>query len=196
MARPKFNFNRARRAKKIYFKLPISWHSIIATWFFVGKLPSIPGTFGSIAAYPIYYLTCINTHSYSEAKSVLLIWVMVLLILGSIATKRLQEVTRTHDHGCIVIDEVIGQLFTLYISFEYLFKIVYILPFNNTPTISATFVMALIPFRYFDIKKPLIIGYVNNNYKGTFGVIFDDILAAVFSSVTIYIVYLIINAIY
>ena len=50
----RYSLNHILNAKKIKFKVPFSWYSVISTWFYIGKLPA-PGTCGSIAVYPLYY---------------------------------------------------------------------------------------------------------------------------------------------
>ena len=133
-----------------------------------------------------------NSYSFANAKSKLLLTVLVLFIVGLIAVKKFQKTTNTYDHSYIVIDEVIGQLLTLFISLDWLFHLSNLIPINISKN-NLSFLIALATFRYFDIKKPLIIDYVNRKYKGAFGVIFDDILAAIFASISIYVVYLVAN---
>ena len=195
MIRSKFDLRHIINARKRKFKVPFAWYSIISTWFFVGKIPGSPGTFGSIASYPVYYCILMNSYSYTDAKHYLLLSIIALFIMGFFAIRKFQNVTNTYDHSSIVIDEVIGQLFTIYISFDWIFNIAYILPFDISSPVIA-FIVALIPFRYFDIKKPLIISYVNNKYKGVLGVIFDDILAAIFAATVLYVVNLIAGLFY
>ena len=187
----RFGLNHLVNANKIKFKVPFSWYSIISTWFYIGKLPA-PGTFGSIAAYPIFYYILMHSPSSSNAQDKLLLTILVLFIIGLIAVKKFQKTTNTYDHSYIVIDEVIGQLLTLYISLNWLSHLSHLIPLNISEK-NLIFLIALATFRYFDIKKPLIIDYVNRKYKGAFGVIFDDILAAIFASISIYVVYLIAN---
>jgi phosphatidylglycerophosphatase A len=172
--------------------LPFAWYSIVATWFFVGKLPSAPGTFGSIAAYPLYYYILLHSGSSDGAKMQILFCIIVLCVLGFFAINKFQKETNTYDHSYVVIDEVIGQLLTLYISFDWIFSIAYVLESHdmsfNLPLKATAFILAFLPFRYFDIRKPFFIDYVNRKYKGAFGVIFDDILAAIFASIVLYVV--------
>ena len=187
----RLNLNGIVSAKKIKIKVPFSWYSVISTWFYVGKLPA-SGTFGSIATYPIFYYILMHSSSYANAKSQLLLTALVLFVVGLVAVKKFQKATNTYDHSYIVIDEVVGQLLTLCISFDWLFHLSDLIPVNISNN-NLSFLIALAIFRYFDIKKPLIIDYVNRKYKGAFGVILDDILAAIFASISIYVVYLIAN---
>ncbi|WPX95948.1 phosphatidylglycerophosphatase A family protein [Candidatus Bandiella euplotis] len=186
MAKKKFNFNNLVNTKAERFTLPFAWYSIISTWFFVGKLPFAPGTFGSIAAYPLYYYILMHSYSSTDAKLHILLAIITLFIIVFFAIDKFQRETGTYDHSYVVIDEVIGQLLTLYISFDWAFSIAYALQLK-VPSYALSFVIAFLPFRYFDISKPLLIGYVNKNYKGAFGVIFDDILAAVCASGVLYV---------
>jgi phosphatidylglycerophosphatase A len=189
----RYSLNHILNAKKIKFKVPFSWYSVISTWFYVGKLPA-PGTCGSIAVYPLYYFIVMHSNSLNNTKSKLLLAIITFCIIGSFAINKFQKTTNTYDHSYIVIDEVIGQLLTLYISLEWIYNLIKKIPFFiNISTSTLIFLIALIPFRYFDIKKPLIIDYVNRKYKGAFGVIFDDVLAAIFASITIYVINLIVN---
>ena len=85
------------------------------------------------------------------------------------------------DSKEIVIDEYLGQsipiLFFYVILFEasvsiYFFMIIVLISF--------------IGFRLFDILKPYPINYIDKNYKNGFGVVFDDIIAGVFTTIVLY----------
>ena len=53
----------------------------------------------------------------------------------------------------------------------------FILIFINHDLIS--FVMAFILFRFFDIKKPFPISWIDKNIGGGLGIMLDDIVAAI-----------------
>ena len=40
---------------------------------------------------------------------------------------------------------------------------------------------------FFDILKPYPINYIDNNYKNGFGVVLDDIVAGIFTTIVLYI---------
>lgn len=176
--------------KQQYIKLKPNLHSIIVTWFYIGRAPIMPGTFGSLAAYPIYYYIILSSNSNYEIQMLLYIIVTILCILGFFAIHEFQKESKTHDHKSIVIDEVIGQLLTLAISYNWLYKIGLSLFYCTKimPHILA-FIIGLIIFRFFDIKKPFFIKSADAYFKNAFGVIFDDILAAFFASGTIFIIF-------
>jgi phosphatidylglycerophosphatase A len=67
------------------------------------------------------------------------------------------------DHGGIVVDEIAA--FVLVLAF--------------TPTGFTWLLVAFVLFRLFDIVKPWPISYFDRTLKGGFGVMFDDLLAAI-----------------
>ena len=175
---------------KTKFHIPFSWYSVISTFFYIGKLPA-SGTFASIATYPIFYYILRYSSSFYRAKITLLLITILISAIGLFAITKFQKTTHTHDHRYIVIDEVIGQLLTLFFSLDWLLNISQLIPLNITENY-LSFFLALLSFRYFDIKKPFIIHSINSKYKGSFSVILDDVLAAIFASLIIYIINLLI----
>ena len=80
---------------------------------------------------------------------------------------------RSEDPQEIVIDEVVGQMLPLLAIPIY--ETLYPLPTLYYCT------SAFILFRLFDVWKPYPISYVDNNIKGSLGIMLDDILASVYS---------------
>ena len=74
------------------------------------------------------------------------------------------------DHSGIVVDEIAAFLLVL------LF----------TPATLIWLIVAFVLFRIFDILKPWPISVADRRIKGGFGVMFDDLLAAIFSIVCIW----------
>ncbi len=176
--------------RKERFVLTCTLYNIICTWFFVGKFPKLPGTIGSLATYPIFYLVLINSSSFNSAKQSFLIIATILFAISLWAISKFQSVTKTQDHSYIVIDEVIGQLLTIYLALDEIFYLADIIYINLNYSFLA-FLIAMIPFRFFDIAKPLMIGWINDKMKGTLGVILDDVLAAIFAAFSLkFIIYL------
>ena len=75
-----------------------------------------------------------------------------------------------HDHPAIVWDEIVGYAIAMFA-----------LPFE-WPYVLAAFVL----FRFFDIVKPWPIGWVDKQLTGGSGIMMDDVLAGVASSVVIH----------
>lgn len=177
-----------------------------ATFFYIGKIKYCPGTFGSLAAFPLYYalmyfiitskiIFSFLAFTLGEAQLVTLfiitsgIW-MILLILGYYFTKIYIEYTKREDPKEVVIDEVIGQMLTLILCF---FSVIFVGESNLvkylTPLTINIIILFILPFclfRIFDIIKPWPINWLDRNIKGAIGVILDDIVAAIFAAVAQY----------
>lgn len=172
-------------AKKAKISVPFSFYGIIVTWFYIGCFRIAPGTLGSIASYPLYYLMIEGSSTRKELVLSLAVLVIVLAILGIWAISRFQRVTKTFDHSCVVIDEVVGMLLTITLSYEWLGDLARWARDNYLDGMHVRdiiFLLALMVFRYFDIRKPFIIRYVDRHVKNAFGVMLDDVLAALFAS--------------
>jgi len=185
-----YDLSRIMHAKYMPVKIPFTWFTIIVTWFYIGRIPIASGTLGSIAFYPVYYYVIMTSQTVNEASSNLYLITIFLYIIGFLAVSKFQDVTNTFDHSYVVIDEIIGMSLTLAICFGWLYPLSYgfVDLWNLKPT-DITFLLALIAFRFYDIKKPFFIRHVDRYYKNPFGVLLDDILAALFASGTIFIIF-------
>lgn len=135
--------------------------AIFVTWFGAGWLPGAPGTWGSLAALPFAWLIL----RYGDPG--LLAFASVgLFALGVWASDVAARETRTVDPGWIVIDEVVGQWLTLLAA-----------PFSVVG-----FAAGFLLFRLFDIWKPFPIRQLERRLDGGFGIMADDVLAAVYAA--------------
>lgn len=176
---------------KAFYLIFISWirlDAIICTWFYIGKIPIMSGTLGSLAAYPVYYLVLYYVSS-TEAQILCLYYIVLALsIIGLIAIWHYQRRRIIfHDHHSIVIDEVIGQLLTIAIALPSLYQLADMdldgnFDLNNKDFI---FLVAFVAFRFFDIRKPLGIMTIQIHMRNALGVILDDVMAAAYASLTI-----------
>ncbi len=138
-------------------KIPF-FTDLIATGFFTGKMPFMPGTFGSLAAVPLGYAASFFAW---PARAFMF---LVLFFAGAFFSGRFERFYGSEDPGCVVIDEIAG-LFLVYILFP--FTPVYI-------------VCGFIFFRIFDIIKPLPIRYLEG-LPGGWGIMADDVGAALYA---------------
>ena len=138
------------------------------TLFKIGKIKYAPGTIAS-AATCLIFLLLINVFN------LLLLFFLTLIIFcySFVALNNSFDEFRSEDPQEIVIDEVVGQMLPLLAIPIY--ETLYPLP---TKYYCAS---AFILFRLFDIWKPYPISYVDNNIKGSLGIMLDDILASVYS---------------
>ena len=79
----------------------------LATWGGVGFLPVMPGTWGALAALPLWYPLA-QTGPWGYALGV-----AALIILGLGVAGPAQEILGRTDHPAIVVDEVAGLLITM-----------------------------------------------------------------------------------
>ncbi len=132
----------------------------IAFGFGSGLLRPGPGTWGTLAAWPIWLLTLAHASDIVVAAC-LVLGFAVGCQLCHIAGKEAGKV----DHGGIVWDEMVAFWLVLWLT-----------PPGFWPQLAA---FAL--FRFFDILKPPPIRYFDRHWHNGFGVMWDDILAAGYS---------------
>ena len=133
----------------------------IATGCFSGKIPFIPGTFGTVVGLPLAFLVSRIYPSYGAIFLVLFIFFSVFI------ARQAQIVLNQHDPGCIVIDEIAGIMITLYG-----------LPFNGFNVL-----LGFILFRVLDIFKPFPIGIIDQKITGGTGVVLDDVAAGLMANI-------------
>lgn len=131
----------------------------LALGFGSGLAPKAPGTFGTLAAIPVFFLA-INLDN---------LYYLALLIIMSIAgiyiCGKAAKDAGVHDHGAIVWDEIVGFMITMYML----------------PVTWLTVLVGFALFRFFDILKPWPISYLDKNCHGGLGIMLDDIVAGIAS---------------
>lgn len=129
----------------------------IALGFGVGTLPRAPGTFGTLLALPLWWLL-----GAGQGPLVLGALLVTLFALGVWACTVTGRHLGVADHGAMVWDELVAFLLVLSI----------------VPNAWSWQLAAFALFRAFDIAKPAPIRQLEARFKGGFGVMFDDLLAA------------------
>tara|TARA_B100000579_G_C22736518_1_gene806961 strand:- start:310 stop:762 length:453 start_codon:yes stop_codon:yes gene_type:complete len=140
----------------------------ILTGFYIGKIKYAPGTFGTLLAIPIFLLI----YDFSLITKISIVFLLFLISLFLLSQSYKKQVFNDIDDKSIVIDEVIGYL-------------IFIVFFDNT--LFVLFSSFLI-FRLFDIIKPYPISLIDKKMKNALGVILDDIIAGLFSGITLFII--------
>ena len=157
-------------------------HELILTFFYCGKVKKAPGTVGSLASVLVWFFTAKYFYSseISFAKQNIF-WIIFLIssfaygcLASPVYTKKFCQI----DHSSIVLDEVVGQIFTLQFSFIFLADY-----FSQPKTVITHLLLCFALFRFFDIKKPFFIGYCDRNFKNGFGVMFDDLLSGIVAAI-------------
>ncbi|MBT1427148.1 phosphatidylglycerophosphatase A [Dickeya dianthicola] len=156
--------NKRSLVAKSRLRMSNPWH-LLATGFGSGLSPWMPGTAGSLAAIPVWYLLMLLP---LQLYSLL---VMLSICIGVYLCHRTAKDMGVHDHGSIVWDEFVGMWITLMA-----------VPSRHWGWVAAGFVI----FRVLDIFKPWPIRWFDRNVHGGMGIMVDDIVAGVISAVVLY----------
>ncbi|MEE4161704.1 MAG: phosphatidylglycerophosphatase A [Woeseiaceae bacterium] len=134
---------------------------ILAFGFGSGLAPFAPGTFGTLVALPLFWLT-------RDLAVALQLGVALLAAIAGIwicgeSSRRLG----VHDHGGIVWDEIVAMYLVLIVA----------------PLTVAGWIAAFALFRVFDIVKPWPIRDLDHRLGGGLGIMLDDLVAALYAAV-------------
>ena len=140
-------------------------NKLISTFFYVGFLPKLPGTFGTLAGAILYYF--INT-LYSPTGTIMLIVTIAIIIVSVVTSHYSMDIFDSEDPVCVVIDEVAG-----------IFVAMLFIPFSITNLAIAFFL-----FRLFDVWKPLFVRTLER-LPGGLGITMDDVGAGLISNLII-----------
>ena len=143
-------------------------NTLFVTMFGLGKIPKIPGTFGSLATIIILY---VFFHILELSSNLILIVLIIIFIISFLAVATHIKNSENKDPKEIIIDEFIGQSIPIY-----LYEISHGTEKSSDEAIIFYFI-SFVLFRFFDIVKPFPISYFDKNFKNSFGVIVDDICA-------------------
>ena len=151
-------------------------NTLFVTMFGLGKIPKIPGTFGSLATIIILY---IFFHILNFSSNVVLIGLIIIFIFSFSAVAAHIKDSENKDPKEVVIDEFIGQSIPIY-----LYEISH--GTNKSPDEAIIFYsVCFVLFRFFDIAKPFPVNFFDKNFKNSFGVIMDDVCAGFYVVLTL-----------
>jgi phosphatidylglycerophosphatase A len=135
----------------------------LAFGFGSGLAKKAPGTFGTLAAVPVYWL-------FAQADIVVYsVLTLIVTIVGIGICGQAAKTLGEHDFGGIVWDEIAGYLITMWL----------------VPLAWQTLVLGFVLFRVFDILKPWPIRWVDRHVGGGLGIMLDDVLAGVFAAIVL-----------
>ncbi|MCP4481877.1 MAG: phosphatidylglycerophosphatase A [bacterium] len=139
----------------------------ISTLFYLGELKKAPGTFASLFSFIVFWF--VYTGTYLNFSIFLVFSVLSIFICD-----QAEVVFKSKDDQRIVLDEFVGSFFSIIL-----------LPKNVW-----FYLFAFILFRIFDIVKPLFIKK-SQKLRGGLGIVLDDILAGMLTTLTMVIAMLI-----
>jgi len=131
----------------------------IALGFGAGLARLAPGTFGTIVGLPLFY--CLM----ATPELVHYTTIAVLFFIGIPICSKAGTALGVSDHGSIVWDEIVAMMLVL----------------EFAPQKPVWWLVAFTLFRLFDVWKPFPIRQCDAKLKGGFGVMFDDLLAAIYA---------------
>jgi phosphatidylglycerophosphatase A len=129
---------------------------LLAFGFGSGLTPWLPGTAGTLAAVPLYWLA-VHWLPFSGYLALLL----AAFLIGIYVCGRAAHKLGVHDHGGIVWDEFVGFWITMV----------------AVPPDWLWVLLGFVLFRIFDMAKPWPIKAVDRRVSGGFGIMLDDVLA-------------------
>ena len=142
---------------------------MIASLFYVGFVPGMPGTYASI----ITALVLFGVYSLTDQihPVIHLSVICMITLIGILVSAEIGRNTGVEDPSYIVIDEVAGQL----------------LAFLFVPVTGWNILLGILAFRIFDIWKPFPIRKLEQLGNGV-GVMADDLLAGIYGNIVLHIV--------
>ena len=143
-------------------------NTLFVTMFGLGKVPKIPGTFGSLATVVTLYFFF---HVLNISSNIILVCLIIIFIYSFSAIASHIKDNENKDPKEVIIDEFIGQSIPIY-----LYEISH--GTEKLPDEAIIFYgICFVLFRFFDIAKPFPVSFFDKNFKNSFGVIMDDVCA-------------------
>ena len=144
---------------------------IFVTFFGIGKIKKIPGTFASLVTTLLLFFLF---HILNVSPNIILFAVIIIFLISLYAVNIFIKNLSNKDPKEVVIDEVIGQSIPIY-----LYEVSHNMPKDFNDALKF-YLIIFILFRFFDITKPFPVNYFDKNFKNSFGVIMDDVIAALY----------------
>jgi phosphatidylglycerophosphatase A len=152
-----------RRRPRLTLRFLVSHPAhLLALGFGAGLAPVAPGTFGTLVAWPLFWLLQPRLD-----PALFLVLVAGFFALGVWICGRTGRDLGVEDHKGIVWDEIVAFLLVLFF----------------TPRALFWQIAAFVLFRLFDARKPGPIRAIEARFGGGFGVMIDDLAAAFFTLV-------------
>lgn len=137
---------------------------LLAFGFGSGAAARAPGTWGSLAAIPVWL-------GFMWVPPVVYWLIVVLAFLAGVwLCGKTASDLKVHDHGGIVWDEFVGMWIVL----------------GLLPTNVVGVLMAFALFRLFDIVKPWPISWLDRHMPGGLGIMVDDVVAGLMAMASLF----------
>ncbi|HEY1433981.1 MAG TPA: phosphatidylglycerophosphatase A [Thermoanaerobaculia bacterium] len=165
-------------ARRAFAANPVA--ALLATGFGSGLSPIMPGTAGSVVGLVIGWFgaRALALHAGSIGVSVGLLTSGLLIgLAGVVASEPVCRALGEKDPGCVVIDEIAGQLIASA-------AVPLLAPHPSPPVAAGSWIASFVLFRFYDIAKP---GPIHGLQKlpGGWGVVVDDVAGGIAAAATL-----------
>ena len=144
-------------------KMLLNPFHLLSLGFGSGLAPKMPGTMGTVVGVLLFILL-------PELNWLFYLGITVLaFIVGVFLCEYTAKALNVHDHPGIVWDEIVGYFITMFM----------------VPKTWLWILAGFILFRLFDILKPWPISIADKKVSGGFGIMLDDVIAAIFALIII-----------
>ena len=161
-----------------------TFNYLFVTFFGIGTIRFAPGTITSLITTVLLFSLF---HILNLSNNVILLFLILVFLYSFYAVADYIKENENKDPREVVIDEFVGQSIPIY-----LFEIAHGSEKNFQEAI-LFYIYIFVLFRFFDIKKPFPVNIFDKNYKNSFGVIIDDVIAGFYVVFTL-IVFMIIKS--
>ncbi len=149
---------------------------LFVTCLGIGSFRFAPGTVTSLVTTIFLYSLF---HIINLSSGIILLILLIVFMYSFYAVSEYIKYNENKDPKEVVIDEFIGQSIPIYL-YEISHGIL------KDPREAALFYLYIfILFRFFDIKKPFPINFFDKQFKNSFGVIIDDVVAGLYVVLTL-----------
>ncbi|RJP80469.1 MAG: phosphatidylglycerophosphatase A [Desulfobacteraceae bacterium] len=133
----------------------------LATGFYSGKAPFVPGTFGTVVGLIFcFFLSKVGT-------AMIIPCLLLVIFLSILIAHKAESLLGSKDPGEIVIDEITGILITM----------------AGLPFTTVNVIAGFILFRVLDIVKPFPIRFLEQKIPGGAGIVMDDVAAGIMAGI-------------
>ena len=153
-----------------------TFNYLFVTCFGIGSFRFAPGTITSLITTILLFSLF---HIINLSNNTILITLLIIFVYSFYGVSEYIKNNENKDPKEVVIDEFIGQSIPIY-----LYEIAHGAIKSSHEAI-LFYLYIFILFRYFDIKKPFPVSYFDKEFKNSFGVILDDVVAGLYVVLTL-----------
>ena len=157
---------------------------LFVTCFGIGSFRYAPGTITSLVT-TVFLFSLF--HIINLSSNIILFILVLIFIYSFYAVSNYIKDNDNKDPKEVVVDEFIGQSIPIYL-YEVSHGTI-----KDSQEAVLFYLYIFILFRYFDIKKPFPVNFIDRKFKNSFGVIFDDVVAGLYVVLTL-IIFMIIKS--